>query len=108
MLAKIFMALCVIEFGILVYMFFWFKKHDDTELRLLKMWHDANDDCNKLAESLNEEIAFHKSAMPVIRELYVYLWGHTYDTEAELKRMGLDDNPLILEVAKDYDASNGE
>ena len=108
MLAKVLIAVGVIEIGFLVYMFLWFKKHDDTELRLLKMWHDAKDDCDKLAESLNEEIALRKSAMPVIRELYVYLWGHTYDTEAELKRMGLDDNPLILEVAKDYDASNGE
>lgn len=91
---------------------FWYRKGykrmDEANSKLVELVHDNREDCDKLAESLSEEIVLRQNTMPVIRKLYDFLWGQTYNTEEELKRMGLDDNPIIREVVKEHDSSDSK
>ena len=96
-------AVAVIEFGWLIWAIIRFRKDHKVKLDLLRMVEEERENSEALADALTDALIRGQEYLPVIRMLYEYLWGHTYDTEKELKRMGLADNPVIRKVVEEHD-----
>lgn len=96
-------AVAVIEFGWLIWAIIRFRKDDRVELDLLRMVEEERGNSEELADALTDALIRGQEYLPVIRKLYEYIWGHTYNTKKELEHLGLADNPVMREVVEEHD-----